>query len=188
MQEDDLALAFRQTVEWDANGRRVFCNRRRSVCAALCPATGIASRVDDDPPDPRLERPPAVEPAPCAHRSGERILYCVMAEVDVPCNRGGDAPELGQMLAIQKLELVDHLTVRRPATTNSLDAAGRSDEGAHRVLVDPVAREAIELFGEDVARNRRVTGRERRRVPVELDADEPFRRHVLEGDVVATEP
>ncbi len=61
---------------------------------------------------------------------------------------------------------------------------GRENRG----LVDRVARELVELVGEDVARNGRIAGRERRRLAVEIDSLEPRRLDVLELDVVAAEP
>src|SRR5205823_4529608 len=51
---------------------------------------------------------------------------------------------------------------------------------AHRILVDPVALEAVELLGEEIRRGRRISRGKRRRLAVELDCDEVIRLLVLE--------
>jgi hypothetical protein len=58
-----------------------------------------------------------------------------------------------------------------------------SDGGRDRRFVNRVTPEAVELVGEDVARGRRVARRERRRLAVEVDAQEPVRVDVLELDL-----
>ena len=52
--------------------------------------------------------------------------------------------------------------------------------GAHRVFVDRVATEPVELLRQEVRCRRRLPRRERRRLPVDLDALELLRRLVLE--------
>src|SRR5690349_3281422 len=65
---------------------------------------------------------------------------------------------------------------------------GLRGDGGDRRLVDAVAREPVELVREDVARLRRVAGRERRSFAVEVDPFEPLGLHVFHLDVLAAEP
>src|SRR5205823_6943999 len=61
------------------------------------------------------------------------------------------------------------------------------DRREDRGLVHRVAREAIELVGEDIACERRIARRERRGLAVEVDALEVLGLDDLERDVVTLE-
>src|SRR5437763_1393743 len=74
---------------------------------------GRARRVDDDPPDPRLERAGAAEAARISDRSGERLLHDVGADLAVARDRRGNAAELLESRAVEGFQPVDHLDVRR---------------------------------------------------------------------------
>ena len=64
---------------------------------------------------------------------------------------------------------------------------GVTSRRADRFLVDAVAGEAIELVAEEVGGIGRIARRERRRLAIDLDADQPVGRLVLELDL-AIEP
>ena len=63
--------------------------------------------VDDDPPDPRLERAIAAEAAPFPDRSRESVLDGVVRALLVPCDRGRDAEKGTEAVAIQRLQLAE---------------------------------------------------------------------------------
>ena len=107
MEKDDLALPLRQQVQRE--NRRVPVRRellRRQVGRPA--AASIARCVDDDSPDPGLERATPAVVAPSPHRARERLLHRVTAELAIACDRGGSTPELRQLRAVQSLELVAH--------------------------------------------------------------------------------
>src|ERR671936_571835 len=59
---------------------------------------------------------------------------------------------------------------------------GLRHSGAHGVLVDAVAGEALELVREQICARRRVTRRKRRWLAVDVDTDEAARWLVLDVD------
>ena len=66
-------------------------------------------------------------------------------------------------------------------------AATWGSRGPDCVLVDRIAPVLLQLVREEVARRRRLAGRERRRLAVDLDLDEPVGRHDLELDLRPSE-
>src|SRR5262245_33877120 len=76
----------------------------------------------------------------------------------------------------------------RPRDTVAHSGSTSVGDCEHGGFVDAVAREAVELLGEDLARLRRVSRRERRRLAVEVDPLEALRVDLVDADVVAVEP
>jgi hypothetical protein len=84
------------------------------------PAAGVASRVDDDPPDPGLERTSTAIASPFSHGLREGLLNGVFAEWRITCDRRGGAAELGSPRAVKLFEVVDHHPSDAPDGLDSL--------------------------------------------------------------------
>ena len=99
---------FRGSGTLEAWVWRIVVNAARDARRRRPAPACVTCGVDDDPPDPRLERALAAEAAALPHRARECFLHRVAAELPVARDAGRDAAELRQPGAVERLELGEH--------------------------------------------------------------------------------
>lgn len=173
-----LPSASRVTTAAGPRARRGLV---RGLGSRWAPPDLAAGRIDDNPPQPRLERSLPAEVSPPAHGKRKPILDSVAGKLAIAADRGRHPAELGQARAIDAFDRLEtrlggvppvHLFLRRSISTQFFTAPRQEpppSEPARRVgqsdlgLMDVAAPDTGPSVPSDRRFARWVDGEARRR-------------------------